>query len=320
MNVIESFLTKNPFYTAGKIITPEGFMLHSIGCSQPDAKVFVKKWNKESYKRACVHAFIDGNTGDVYQTLPWNYRAGHCSEGAKGSGNDTHIGIEMCEPGCIVYKKDRPWEFTVSDADLPLAREIAERTFNSAVELFAYLCAEYKYDPLAPGVILSHKEGGKRGIASGHVDPEHLWKGLGMSYTMDTFRKAVNDKMNESNVKYRVQVGAFGKKENAENYLAKLKAAGFPGYITSFDTSANTEANVNAISMPILSKGSRGDSVKALQSLLNGYGFTDANEKVLVVDGSFGNATLYALKAYQTAKGLEVDGYCGKQTWTSLLI
>ena len=40
-------------------------------------------------------------------------------------------------------------------------------------------------------MILSHNEAGKRGIASGHVDPEHLWRGLGMYYTMDGFRKDV---------------------------------------------------------------------------------------------------------------------------------
>ena len=43
--------------------------------------------------------------------------------------------------------------------------------------------------------ICSHKEGHAKGIASNHGDPEHLWKGLGMSYTMDTFRQAVNAKM-----------------------------------------------------------------------------------------------------------------------------
>ena len=53
----------------------------------------------------------------------------------------------------------------------------------------------YKLDPLGDGVIVSHKEGHKRGIASNHGDPEHLWKQLGMGYTMDTFRKAVKNAM-----------------------------------------------------------------------------------------------------------------------------
>ena len=73
------------------------------------------------------------------------------------------------------------------------------------------------------------------------------------------------------------------------------------------------------VSLPILKKGSKGEAVKTLQRLLNALGFTDATEKALVVDGSFGTATLYALKACQNAKKLEVDGVCGAATWGSLL-
>lgn len=51
---------------------------------------------------------------------------------------------------------------------------------------------------LADGVVISHKEGHTRGIASNHGDPEHLWSQLGMGYTMDTFRKAVKTKMGGS--------------------------------------------------------------------------------------------------------------------------
>ena len=60
------------------------------------------------------------------------------------------------------------------------------------------LCKEYNLDPLADGVIVSHKEGHARGIASNHGDPEHLWKQLGMGYTMDTFRKAVKAEMDKA--------------------------------------------------------------------------------------------------------------------------
>ena len=40
---------------------------------QPSASVFVKNWNSASYDRACVHGFIDGNDGTIYQCLPWNH-------------------------------------------------------------------------------------------------------------------------------------------------------------------------------------------------------------------------------------------------------
>ena len=64
-----------------------------------------------------------------------------------------------------------------------------------AVELFAILCRMYELDPMGDGVVLSHKEGHARGIATNHGDPEHRWNGLHMGYTMDGFRKAVKNLM-----------------------------------------------------------------------------------------------------------------------------
>jgi len=165
-------------------------MLHSVGCPQPSAQVFIKNWNKSSYDRACVHGFIDGNDGTVYQCLPWNHHGWHCG----ASGNNTHIGVEMCEPGCIKYTGGAT--FTCSDK--ATAQAVAKRTYEAAVELFAMLCQKYNLDPLADGVIVSHKEGCARGIASKHGDPEHLWTQLGMGYTMDGFRKAVKAAMGGS--------------------------------------------------------------------------------------------------------------------------
>ena len=50
---------------------------------------------------------------------------------------------------------------------------------------------------------------------------------------VDGFGYEVPDKVEESGALYRVQVGAFKNKENAENMLASLKKAGFDGYITN---------------------------------------------------------------------------------------
>ena len=193
MKLVESILTRNPCYTAGRKITVKGLMLHSVGCPQPKASAFINSWNSPSHDSSCVHGFIDGNDGTVYQTLPWNHRGWHCGSGSKGSGNNTHIGVEMCEPACIRYTAGS--NFTCSN--LAEARSVAERIYGAAVELFAMLCRKYSLDPLADGVIISHREGHGRGIASNHGDPEHLWTQLGMGYTMDSFRKAVRAAMDK---------------------------------------------------------------------------------------------------------------------------
>lgn len=63
-----------------------------------------------------------------------------------------------------------------------------------------------------------------------------------------------------------------------------------------------------------LKKGCRGDDVEALQILLLGNGI-DCGD----ADGIFGARTEYAVREYQKAKGLTVDGIAGKNTMKSLL-
>lgn len=188
MTIIQKIMTQNPCFQQGQKIEVRGLMLHSVGTAQPNAEVFIRQWDKPNYTASAVHGIIDGNTGAVYRTLPWDHRGWHSG----GSSNNTHIGVEMCEPSAIKYNSNGT-AFTVQDMEA--ARAVATRTYNAAVELFAYLCNVYSLDPLADGVIISHSEGFKRGVASGHADPEHLWKGLGLPYTMDAFRADVYAKL-----------------------------------------------------------------------------------------------------------------------------
>lgn len=193
MKIISSYLINNPCYQANKARVdwryiefqehgPKKLMLHSVGCSQPSASVFIKQWNKTTYTYSCVHAIIDANTGDVYQTLPWNYRGWH----GGGSSNNTHVGVEMGESAYIKYIP-RSNKFEILDS--AKAKADCKRAYDSAVLLFAMLCQKYKLDPEKD--ICSHKEGYKMGIATDHGDPEHYWRGLSMGYTMDGFRSDV---------------------------------------------------------------------------------------------------------------------------------
>lgn len=238
MKIVESFITNNGYYNSRRTIKPEGIMLHSVGCAQPKASVFVKNYNKSS-QQVCVHAFIDANDGTVYQTMPWTKRAQHCGTAKKGgpSANNTHIAVEMCEPKQIKYQGGAT--FTCAEKDLKAARTAASTAYTSAVSLFAKLCTQYKLDPLKDGVIISHKEGNLRGVASAHADPTHLWQGLSLGYTMDGFRKDVKAAMGKATASvteslYKVrkskddaesQMGAFRSLENARNCANKN-----PGY------------------------------------------------------------------------------------------
>ncbi len=187
MNLKQNYLTQSGCYKAGKRITVKGLMIHSVGCPQPKADVFMKNWNRAD-ANACVHAIVEPD-GDVYQLLPWDFRGWHCGGGA----NNTHIGVEMTEPATIKYTGGSNWTET-GEGESTKNHVLA--TYRYAVELFAHLCQQFRLDPLADGVVISHSEGCKRGIASNHGDVEHLWSKFGL--TMAQFRKDIKAAMEGS--------------------------------------------------------------------------------------------------------------------------
>ena len=64
--------------------------------------------------------------------------------------------------------------------------------------------------------------------------------------------------------------------------------------------------------MVTLSYGARGEAVRTLQSSLNAKGAS------INVDGRFGPATSRAVRSFQSAQGLAVDGVVGRATWAAL--
>lgn len=204
IQIIEKFATKCPCWSTNlyqQSLVPEKrssnyqayysckpkLMLHSVGCARASADVQAERWNSETNNNAIAHAVIDSNDGLARQTLRWDMRGWHCGN----PGNNSHIGVEMCESDAIAYDQPKAWQFTVKNR--AKAEAHCRTAYNGSVELFAYLCKLYGLDPLTD--ICSHKEGHDAGIASNHGDPEHYWSGMGMPYTMDGFRADVKAAM-----------------------------------------------------------------------------------------------------------------------------
>lgn len=183
LDIVEYILTDSPNYKRSGRLFVSGLMLHSVGMAEADAKHLADVFGAPDYTRAGVHAFIDANTGEVYHTLPWNQVAWHCG----GDGTLTHIGVEMCETEAAYYDGN---ELIITDASQ--AKKDCKTAYDSAAKLFARLCDEYGLNPLSDGVIISHREGNARGLASNHGDPEHYWDAVGLGYTMDGFREDVH--------------------------------------------------------------------------------------------------------------------------------
>ena len=92
------------------------------------------------------------------------------------------------------------------------------------------------------------------------------------------------------------------------------------GKLKFFDYSTPEPAPTTCkVELPELKKGMKVESVKRLQILLNGLGYTDKDGKKLEVDGSFGSKTDWAVRDFQAKKKLLIDGVVGAKTWTLLL-
>ena len=224
MDLNKLYLTENECFKVGKTMTPKGIMVHSTGANNPNLRRYVgpndgklgintygNHWNqaRPDGRQVCVHAFIgklaDGTIA-TYQTLPWNYVGWHSG----GTANNTHIGFEICEDG-------------LDDKDYFGA------VYKEAIKLCVYLCR--KFD-LNTEDIIDHSEGHKLGIAGNHADVSHWFKRHGK--TMDDFRADVLTGLEPPRF-YRVQLGAFKEKANAEKMLIKLKNAGFKDAFIKFE-------------------------------------------------------------------------------------
>lgn len=97
-----------------------------------------------------------------------------------------------------------------------------------------------------------------------------------------------------------------------------IRGYGVPKYDTEpvVDEPTITKTEVCTVELKVLRKGAKGDNVKALQILLIGRGYSCGSYGA---DGSFGAATDNALRAFQKANGLSVDGVCGPKSWNKLL-
>lgn len=154
------------------------------------------------------------------------------------------------------------------------------------------------YTPTPGDIIMYDWDDDGKGDNTGH--PEHVGivsKVLGKTITV------IEGNKSESVAKRTMQVdGKY------------IRGYCLPDYASKATTVPNVEFKTMEMRVPILQKGAKGEPVEALQALLN----LRDNAK-LDVDSSFGPSTDKAVKHYQKAEGLTVDGSVGAATWTKLI-
>ena len=298
--IVKKYTTGNDRYKAAQFYTPVGVVLHSIGCPQPDASVLQRNWQNNSSPYV-THYVLDDS--EIIQCMPDNYKCWHVGS----PGNNKWIGIEMCEPKQIKYTRGAV--FTISD--LAAAQNHAKKCYENAVWLIAYLCKKYGWNPAK--AIYTHNEVTTKGLSNTtHVDPEHLWNGLGLSYSLTQLRKDV-----------AVMMGGV-----------KVEEPTAPAKPTATTTNAVKEWQIAALAdgykFPLYGAdgfwGAECESVAKKAIVKKRLIHTNKNLTKIVqrvvgvtVDGLCGKNTDAAIREYQKKHGLEVDGCVGLNTWKKIL-
>jgi len=298
MEIKKAYCTNNSRYKAANPLNPIGVVLHSIGCPQPRATVLVNSWARNS-SQYLTHFILDDSA--IYQCMPLNFKCYHVGS----PGNSKWLGIEMCEPAQIKYTSGAT--FTVSDK--AAAQAYAKACYENAVQLLAKLCRDYGWNPHT--AIITHGEVTRRKLSdTTHADPEHLWSGLGLAYSLETLRNDVSAAMGKT--------PATTKPEASENsYMLRQfirevqEACG-----AAVDGIAGPETIGKTVTISA-TKNRRHAAVRAVQKRLASLGYSQVGE----IDGIAGAKFDKAVRAYQTASGCVVDGEitAKNKTWRKLL-
>ena len=111
-------------------------------------------------------------------------------------------------------------------------------------------------------------------------------------------------------------------KTASKNYNFKKKVTIKPIKTTTTTNKTDTTITTGKVltiasTVPYLKSGDKSEAVRVMQNVLIFLGFSCGTSGA---DGSFGPATVKAVKAYQKAVGITQDGICGRESWKNMLL
>lgn len=287
MDITQYYQTKNPCYISGRKIKPSGIVVHSTGANNPFLKRYVGP--------------DDGVLGKNQYGNHWNKAsATKCVHAFIGKAADGSVKVYQTLPWdyrCWGVGSGKKGSYNSSHIQFEICEDSKkdqayyDEAFALAKELCEYLSGKYS---IKNENIVGHYEAHAAGYGSNHGDPRNWQKKFGDS--MDKFRADVRALLGQVDASTVVTTPA---KE--------------PEQATTTSSTTAQQASV-VINMGALRNGNSGTQVKVLQWLLKENGHDPGT-----IDGKFGANTLKAVKAYQKAKKLTVDGIVGKNTWAKLL-
>jgi len=216
VDIIRDYLVKNKYSRPGTPLkTVSKIVVHYVGNPGSTAKnnrdyfnnmPEVAKKRPQDVRYVSSH-YIIGLSGEIIACVPENEIA-YCSN----SANSYSISIENCHP-------DSSGRFNPA-------------TLRSLIELLADLCKRYGLNPKTD--IIRHYDVTGKACPLWYVSHADEWDVL-RDQVADKLSGKVVEPLPEKGTLYRVQVGAFAQRENAEAMQKKLQGAGYPSFVVQVE-------------------------------------------------------------------------------------
>ncbi len=150
----------------------------------------------------------------------------------------------------------------------------------------------------------------------GELDSPYTWPEVGTGSKDAPLVRAVQYLLRAHGYKLAVD-GKFGTQTGNRVKQFKIKflnkGHGAEEYITIYKGLGSDDWAWESLIVPIRRNSKKSNAVRAAQSLLRAKGYE------IPLDGKFGTATYNAVRRFQDAHKLTVDGIVGTQTWCVLL-
>ena len=192
MNITQNIVSKDKYsIKCPYSMTPTRIVVHNTANDASARNEIAYMISNDN--EVSFHYAVDDK--EVVQGIPENRNAWHAGDGERGKGNREGVAIEIC------YSKSGGDRFIQAE--------------KNAVDLIVSLLKKYNW-----GVDKVTKHQDYSGKYCPHRTLDAGW---------DRFIKMIEERLNSK--LYRVQVGAFANRSNAEKLLAELKAKGYSAFI-----------------------------------------------------------------------------------------
>ena len=226
-----------------------------------DAEQYTRAtWPNANMADSRVHYFIDET--DCWQNLREDEVGWHAGDG-RGPGNDTSLAIEIIMDG-----SGSAADKAAEDRGALLAAILLNRHGLTIDRLTTHKRWSGKD---CPRFILPHWDAFRAKVEN------HLNR---IRNGAETPAPAAPETPAASGVLYRVQVGAFAEKANAEKMLARLAAAGFSGYVTTLSGQRVPAKSIDEIAREVI-RGDWGNGAERRERLTEaGYDPAEVQNRV----------------------------------------